>query len=366
MTEKNWEISTYRPEDKPAILAINRAEYGDVALSHEAYFDWLASRRPKDIPHRVVREKSTGTPLTAGMAITLDAVCQGEVVPVMIGMNIVVVPEYRRQGIHTTLATQARDDIKKAGYRFTIVFPNPRSMRQLVKSPVHHLVCRVPLLMRPLDIRALTASHVDNPPMRWGINVGWQIASRTLWRERRPSDDGAQLTVAEDAAFDGSYDRFWAQVRSKYDIMLVRDRDFLQWRFKDIPIRKYQVLSARSDGELWGYIVLRQAEIRGTMTGLVADMMVLPGERGDRAGAALLHEALVRFRANNLALTGGLLLPHTHEFQLMRRSGYLVAPDRFAPQPFHLFFRQYSEPPPIDLLRTSETWFVSIADHDAV
>lgn len=368
MTERSWEISTFKEQDKADMLAIIREQYGDVDRTEEAYFDWLRIQSPPDIPQRVVREKATGRVLTSSARVAVRASWRGEEIPVMLGFDIVVAKAYRRQGIHTTLVAQGEADTRKAGYRFVSVFPNQKSMPQLVRSKNHHLISQVPLIIRPLDVRKLTERRLGNPLLRWGINLGWDVAGRTLWRERHaPNGRGhPSLSIVEDKALDESYDRLWDQVKTKYDVFLVRDRAFLQWRFVDIPTREYEILSARHDSQILGYVVLRQADIRGTMTGLIADFLVVPGEQGDRAGSQLLSEAMRRFRHAELALTGGLMLPHTQEYAIMRRAGYLRAPDRFAPQPFHLFVRPYTDEPPLDVLTRPESWYVSIADHDAV
>jgi predicted N-acetyltransferase YhbS len=375
MTERAWEISTYKEEDKAGVLALIRAEYGDVDLAQEAYFDWLAAARPPGVRQWLVREKATGRVITSGTAVAARASWRGKDVPAMLGFNIVVAPEYRRQGIHTALARQTGEDVKKAGYCFTLIFPNPKSMPQLVRAKNYHLVSEVPLLIRPLDIQSLTRANIRNPLLQWGINLGWEVASRTIWRAWSPPQgsatrDALAFRVAEDVVLDESYDRFWDQIKLKYDLSLVRDRAFLQWRFHDIPTREYHVLSARQDGvasngAILGYLVLRQADVRGTMTGLIADFMVVPGKDGDQAGLALLHAALQRFKQAGVPLVGGLMLPHTQEYAIMQRAGFLRPPQQFAPQPFHLFIRSYCDEPPLGALTHPESWYVSIADHDA-
>jgi predicted N-acetyltransferase YhbS len=366
MAEKAWEVSTYQEQDKPDMLAIIREEYGEVDRTQEAYFDWLRSKSPLDLPSRVAREKATGRAISSGSSVTAQAVWRGQELPMMMGFDIVVAKAYRRQGIHTALSAQRRNDVKNSPYRFVTVFPNQNSMPALLKSPMHHLVSRVPLLIRPLNIGVLSEVHVDSSWLRWGINLGWGIAGRTLWREaRRPGgDDG--IEVVEDLDLDESYDRFWDKIKNKYEVMLVRNRAYLQWRFLDIPTREYHVLSARQGGEMLGYVVLREADVRGTKAGLIADLLVVSGQAGDQAGAHLMYEALQRFRRAGLPLTGGLMLPHTHEYAIMRRAGYLNAPDRFAPQPFHLFVRPIADEPPVSVLSRATSWYVSIADHDAV
>ena len=366
MTERAWEISTYKEGDKAGVLALIQAEYGDIDLSQEAYYDWLRTASPPGIPQWIVREQATGRVISAGTLVAVRASWRGQGVPGLLGFNFVVAPEYRRQGIHTAFTRQTRENVKKAGYCFLLLFPNPKSMPQLARSKNYHLVSQVPLLIRPLNMPALTQASVRTGALRWGVNLGWEVAGRTLWRERRPSQNGLSVRISEDTVPDESYDHFWEQIKTKYDLMLVRDRAFLQWRFHDIPTRKYQFLSARVDDQILGYVVLRQAEVRATMTGLIADFMVLPGTRGDEAGLHLLHAALQRFRRAQVPLAGGLVLPHTQEHAIMRRAGFMSAPQRFAPQPFHLFVRSYCDEPPLSVLTSPESWYISIADHDAV
>lgn len=366
MEELTWEIGTYDEQDKKDVLNIIRDQYGDVDLAQEVYYDWVTRKKPAEFDQRVAREKKTGKILNSGISVGVPAVWRGQEIRVLLGFNIVVDPRYRRQGIHTTLSNLAREDVQEAGYRFTILFPNQQSMTQAIKARNHYLISQVPLMIRPLDIQALTARYVGHALLRWGLNLSWAIAGRTLWRERLPQTDPDVHLVAEGKELDESYDRFWANVKQKYDLMVVRDRDFLQWRFCDIPTRDYQILSVRRDGEMEGYLVLREAEIRGTPTGMISDFLVLPGARGDKAGLRLLHEAIQRFRDAHVALTGGLVLPHTQEYQIMRRAGFLDAPERFAPQPFYLFVRTYSDEPPLDVVKRPGSWYVSIADHDAV
>jgi GNAT superfamily N-acetyltransferase len=360
-----WEISSYQEGDKEGILALIRDEYGDTDLADGDYFDWLRAACPPDIHQWLVREKATGRVISAGTSVAARAVWQGREIGALLGFNIVVAPEYRRQGIHTALTKQTREDVKKAGYCLTTVFPNPKSMPQLARSDNFHLVSQVPLLVRPLDMRTLMQERVGNPLLVWGGTLGWAVAGRTLWREQRQPHDGQPMQISADTVLDGGYDRFWSEVRTKYDLMLVRDRAFLQWRFCDIPTRSYQLLSARQADRILGYIVLYQANIRGIMSGIIADFMVLPGALGDRAGSYLLAATLQQFKKAQVPLTGGLMLPHTQEYALMRRAGYLNAPRPFAPQPFHLFIRRHCDDLPLGAITRPESWYVSVADHDA-
>jgi hypothetical protein len=207
---------------------------------------------------------------------------------------------------------------------------------------------------------------VTNPLMRLGVTVGWGIASQTVLRPRGVAVARWGLSLQEEGGFDERFDDFWAKVAPKIALGTVRDRAFLSWRFQGSQFRHYTILTARCGEEIAGYAVLRETELQGLRLGLIVDLLVEPGERGDAAGAGLVREATRRFQAAGLALAGSLALPHTQEYRVLRRNGYVVCPDRFSPQPFQLIVRPHDPSLPMDYLNTPTNWFITIADHDAV
>jgi GNAT superfamily N-acetyltransferase len=166
--------------------------------------------------------------------------------------------------------------------------------------------------------------------------------------------------------FDERFDTFWGCIQDKYPVMTVRNRSFLSWRFAPIDGREYRILAATERDDLVGYVVLRVTdEIRDIPTGLVLDLLLEPGVRGESAGQLLLEEAWNYFRKEKVWLAGGLALPHTNEYAALRRAGYRPLPERLAPRLFRVAFNCFAE----DLPETSHVkksdLFFSIADYEA-
>jgi hypothetical protein len=166
--------------------------------------------------------------------------------------------------------------------------------------------------------------------------------------------------------FDERFDQFWERVSDKYEIIIKRDRAFLTWRFYNTSFRSYEILAAKVGGELAGYAVLRCTEIEGIATGLIMDLLVEQGARGEAAGMLLVEQATCRFEEAGMALAGSLMLPHTHEFAILRKSGYVKAPERFSPQGFQLNAKSLSSEVSQEFLAQSSRWFITMANHDAV
>jgi GNAT superfamily N-acetyltransferase len=142
--------------------------------------------------------------------------------------------------------------------------------------------------------------------------------------------------------------------------MVVRDAPYLQWRFLQVPLRRYDCFRATEDDELTGYLVLRVAEISGMRAGLIVDFVVDPSPAGDRAGRALLGQAMARLASEDLDLLASLMLPHAPEYRLLRRAGLRPLPRPLLPQRFRLVVRDGPA------VRELKHWFLTMGDYDVV
>ena len=100
------------------------------------------------------------------------------------------------------------------------------------------------------------------------------------------------LTVSRISIFDDKFDGLWQDASRDYSILVVRDKDYLNWRFINTPI-EYRVYSSVKEGKLSGYIVLKVEEVDNVIKGKVAELFV---KSDDTASAeALLLEAMRYF-----------------------------------------------------------------------
>jgi hypothetical protein len=223
----------------------------------------------------------------------------------------------------------------------------------------------VPLLIRPLDMMKLAQAYFSSRWQRLMVGVGGQLAWPLLFRARQFNPGQHNFTVHVLDGFDERFDDFWARVKDKYPILVVRDRRYLAWRFARISGRQHRILVVQVGAEVIGYAVLRCANIREIPTGLVMDLLVEAGPRGEAAGDCLVAEAWRYFRSENMWLAGGLMSSGTMEYHIMRRAGYRPCPERFAPRLFRFAFRLHGEKLAIAPRLLPEHWFVTIADYEA-
>lgn len=109
--------------------------------------------------------------------------------------------------------------------------------------------------------------------------------ARLAWSMLRPSARLPRHTpwrIRTIDHFDESADQFWAEAAKAFDLIQVRNRRYLNWRYCDPRGGPFTVRVAELDGALLGYAALR-ADEQGVVLG---DLLVLP-ERIDVAQALI-------------------------------------------------------------------------------
>lgn len=74
--------------------------------------------------------------------------------------------------------------------------------------------------------------------------------------------------------FGDEFDEFWQRAANGYDVIGVRDRAYLTWRYGQRPDADYSVLAARREGRLTGFIVFRSIETGRSRRGYLVDFLV--------------------------------------------------------------------------------------------
>ena len=361
---RSWMVRFYRDEDRASVLRLARKHYGDRDLASEAYLFWLYEGGPAGKSNTVVAVlHATGEVI--GFIWHVPMLINTDTTPDIgyLGANALVDPDYRRQGVHRSLYLFALKHEEEAGL-FIYGFQKPAAVTPLSKHG--HIIDKIPLLLRPLDMAGLAKARFANRLIRRSVQLGWAVAANTLFRPRGLPSATRKLNVQFEEQFDESFDDFWDRVSRKYPIMICRDRAFLQWRFSKADFRHYRILTARKNGALSGYAIVRTMEAEGVRTGLLMDLLVEPGVQGNRAGRLLVAEATAWYRQQESHMAAAIMLSHTQEYRILRQAGYVVCPEQLAPQPFRLSRRNLARQIPDEVLASTQNWFITMANHDAV
>jgi len=264
-------------------------------------------------------------------------------------------PDFRRQGIFEELANRTYQQAAKAGLQLAYGFPNRYSYPGLVSKLSWLDVCKVPFVLKPLSVRNTLRRRIKN---RFLVAVSSVLAKAFLLifaRESRPPID-PELTVEDASSFDDGANELWKEVSGDFGIICVRDREQLNWRYVDIPHRRYRILIARRKGRMVGYVVLGLAVKEGFTAGEIVDLFAV---RDDGALSLLLSKAVEHFRTSRADAVYSWLPDNPAYKRAFRKGGFFCLP------PMHLFVvRPLSKDLPKDYVANYSNWFIMMGDSD--
>ena len=353
MNEQTWQAVAYTPDLAAGVLALHRRAWPEADISNERFLRWQYDENPAGLALSALARTRPGELIGQFGALPLRLSVDGEERLGALGLNVVTHEAFQRQGVFVALGRAADERMAQAGATIAFAMPNENSFPGFVRHLGYTHAGDVPFLVRLVNVRRLAARRLPLP----GLPALAALLARPFAPPLpRAPEQAAGITVERVEQFDAEFDTFWQRVRGRERVMVVRDASYLDWRFRRIPLRRYEIYRARDDGELVGYTVLRQADVLGMRAGLVVDFLT----GNPDAGRALLSQALARFASEDVDLLAALMLSHTPEYRLLRRAGFRPLPRALLPQRFRLVARDGAA------VRDLRSWFFTMGDYDVV
>lgn len=355
--------------DREGVRALARVCFPESDIAEPRYLEWQYDQNPSGQAYELNTKDPTR--ITGHCAIIpLRYKIGAEVRMGSAAVNVMTHPDVRGRGIFIILHKEVFDLCQQGGNSFTFGFSNEFSHKNCLRHLGYQELGRFPLWILPFNLSLIV--KMRRPPqsrlMRaaaWSANPFWHIY-RAISSVRRRA---RSLAVERVDAFTEEFDRFWQNVEAGYTNILIRDRDYLDWRFIRHPTRKYTVFvarSARPDKTIRGYLVARMTEVEGVPCGMIVDILAAPTPEGNKAAAAMIAAFNAHARAQGAALGLCLMLRQHPVVQALRRNGYFICPKPFRPREFPILLHWNSPgPAPADLFDLNK-WYLTMGDYDAV
>ncbi len=146
------------------------------------------------------------------------------------------------------------------------------------------------------------------------------LAGRLRWRSS--SEVSSTIEVRDVESFDERADALWERVREEFDYAVMRNRDYLNWRYIDPRAGVYRVRAAMDGDELAGFMVTG-ANGTDEVDAQVVDLLVLPGRNA--VLRALVADAVAHARGEG-AETVTVQMPQRHPYrEAFLRAGFVKA-----------------------------------------
>lgn len=348
----SWYVRRARPEDRAQILLLLETQMG--VPNPSEHVRWFYDNNPagKALVW-VAEERSTSRIIGMNGFFPWRISVRGRDVLGSQNADLVVIPEYRRQGVFLALGQLAiGQELRECGVQLVFGFPNEAAL------PGHkRLGCMdigaLRSLVIPIDTEWIAQTLFKSKGLACLVGKSLRLLRRC--RRFRPSqvkDTSIKCALAE--RFDERFDPFLRAIGNIRPIQPKRTIRYLNWRYSERPGRSYRVLTAESSNGIEGYTVLNSK-------GRVLYINELMTSR--RSAEAALVENVVEY-----AERGGFALVHYQAmtghpcFERFQNYGFWQVPTRRS-LPRFIVYRVYHEIPHF-LLRNPENWLITRGDQD--
>lgn len=310
-------------------------------------FDWLYCAGPAG-PGRIWMAEDGSTGDVVGMAGAFPRRMVTESGPItgwLLG-DFCVAETHRAVGPALQLQRACLEDLASDGAPFCYDFPS-RSM-----EAIYRRLRIVPSLQFRRLVRPLRVSHRLRQRGGVWLGVAGKLVDVALGWAARPPRSAGGLAVALHAGRCGEeFSVLARRVGVAHGICGERSAEYLNWRYLDTPLERHELLTARSDGTLMGYVAVTREERVATLVDVfsVADEAV---------SSALLRHAVARLWTQGVTdVRVAVVAPHPWLARLTR-----------------IGFRRRGEAPvvvhalpgtPLDAaVLQHSTWFLTQGDRD--
>jgi hypothetical protein len=204
-----------------------------------------------------------------------------------------------------------------------VITGNPIVIDIFNRSSEHH---KLPFeVIKYVRIRDIDLHLAKNPKDNaWVIKLGYHALEtlRNLRHLMTQRKDESSLDISFVDSLDDRFDVFWEQVSQGYDLKIVTDKKYLNWRYCDPRSGPFKILLAEDSKDVVGYLVLRINRIREDYcVGSIVDMMSFD----DRTDVieSLLEVAVSFFDDNNVNIIDYLAIKGYKFDNCLMKYGFL-------------------------------------------
>ena len=169
--------------------------------------------------------------------------------------NVAVLSKFRNQKIFQKLAKFANNDADEH-VDLIYSFPNQRSIHTFTKYNNFQVVSELPVYILPLDSSKLIQSKVNLLGLQYLIgpliDMVFQLMTKKLGTEER-------LIFLDDVSTE--VEKLFGHFNMKHHLGLVRNKEYLRWRYRDSPKGKYHFVGLETEGYLSAVAILKEENI---------------------------------------------------------------------------------------------------------
>ena len=264
-------------------------------------------------------------------------------------------PEYRRQGIFSTLGEKVLTEIENGETHLVYCFPTQQVYPLHMKFGWLDVSAFQVMIKLPNLKNILHKYFVRNRLLLDIFTVVGNLIIKVFFRSKKVPDENMSK-VREISHFDDRFDEFWDRISKDYNIIGIRDKKYLNWRYVDVPNSDYVIYVAEEEDEICGYTILGCKDVDGLIFGYIYDI-IAPTNREDII-QCLIAKAVEYFMDKKIDAIFAKMVANEVYRKSFLRNGFIP---RFRYKGRFVAYNASTELSD-EFLRDPKNWFIQLGD----
>lgn len=356
--KKSFEIRDYKPGDEAAICALFEKVFGKPMGKTESLRHWQWEFLENPAGGLFVKLAWDGDKLVGQYtASSVRMYANGRNFTAALSHDTMTEPKYGGLGIFRNTAEAVYMALTNAGQRFIYGFPNRNSIHGFKKNLNWLQIMSAPVNIRPVRVTKNIARKIF-PGERSSKKEGVFLNTTAL-----PFLKSGVYNLRIETEFGDWADELWQRCRDQHTLWVVRDKNYLNWRYVTKPENKYHIVSVWQGFQPVGYVVIASTNMSFGDSVFVMDFLV---DLNFKDAADLLIRYVVNVaKKNECAFASVLLAPGSKYLHIFRRKLFLPLPESLFPQPLYFGARCF-DASMNKLVNDPKAWSISWGDNDVI
>lgn len=285
--------------------------------------------------------------------------------------DVVVHPKFRHQGMFLALSKAQFSEADKIGINVVYGFPNRVSGYLKAAGSRKHIACKVPVLIKftnmnepPFSLYKHTEFFSIPRVMRNVLGILFKIfltinsLYSKIFCQTKGDDCLENVKIRPIRSFDYRINAFWETASRYYDIIVVRNRRYLNWRYFEKPNAKYMVLLGERNDKILGYIVLLCRSEKNLKIGYIVDILA----SSKSVIKSLVLKAIEYFEREKTNLIRCLMLKNSVYYKILRSYNFIPIGSTF----FLAILTRGHLSIPETFIKDHTKWYITLGDTDRV
>ena len=344
MQIEKWDGSS---QDKEKILSLMKTVFGENEFSTKEYFEWIYEKNPQGKPIVVFAlDEKKDSIIGIETIVPMNLWINKKSIKSALSCNSAVHPDFRNKGIFGMLIDEIQKLAREEKFSCIYGVPNRNSHHVFVKRGFSE-IGKLKIYGKPFKISKYFGNHSILKPLDYLIKKG--------------KDQIKLESFKED--FDSRYDDLFNKKIMINGIITTKNKDFLNWRYKQHPTREYETFSFHEKNELLSYIILRKTTYEKKQVVVIVDFVIHPKIIEYEGITKFVFSVLNNYQDDCVAVIT-TINPEFREFNVLKNIGFMSIPKIFKPEPFY-FITSLLEPfEGQEKFQVFNNWFLCFGDYD--